>query len=102
MPEHKPNEYYDKILIKIEKDSLECFKLTKEIFTSPAPMAMMEGMFLGFLMGRGYSYEEASVGMFNFSRIMNNMAKTDPTLIKDTKGILTVNSGGAISFTEQA
>ena len=95
----KDNEYYNAIINKVGPDVLECFKLQKQIFKSHAPKDMCEGMVLGYLLGKGFNYEESAIGVYQFHRTIDELIKKDPTLehLLPEGGVLTMNSRDGIS-----
>lgn len=91
---------YEAIIEKVAPSVFECMNLQKQIFKTPAPRSLCEGMVLGFLLGRGFTYQESTVGLYNWHRTMNEMIEKDPEIQKDMAGIVTINSREGISLKE--
>jgi hypothetical protein len=98
---NEDNKYYSDIIKKVGPTIEECYHWQKQIFKGNAPQSMLEGMVLGFLLARGFTYEESTVGLVRYSQTIKELIKKDPSIESIFKNsILTMHSKNGIEIKE--
>lgn len=72
MNEIKHKEIINKVFPAIN----ECWKIQKQMGQTPS--LILEGMVLGYLLGKGFTLEESSIGKMQWLKTVNSLMKQYP------------------------
>ena len=75
MKKYTDKEYWE-IIDEVFPSINECWLIMKQMGQTPG--MVIEGMILGYLLGKGFSLEKSSIGKIHFIKTINKLVKEHP------------------------